>query len=99
MCLTSILLARALHDQAFEMDFKSLDDILNRPDLGDVDYIPLRWKSGFGKKTILPIPYFKYRELWDRTLLVAGFRQHERPYSMGVGAGGRLDVITTLFLT
>ncbi|KAI0133446.1 hypothetical protein BJ170DRAFT_606345 [Xylariales sp. AK1849] len=91
LCLTSILVARALADQAFDVNYESLDDILHRPDLGDVDYIPLPWKSDFGDKAILPIAYFKYKELWDRTLLVAGYRQQERPYSMRVGAGGRLD--------
>ena len=59
--------------------------------MGNVDYIPLYWKEGFNKKPIIPIAYFKFKELWDNTLLVAGFRQSERLYSMRVGAGGRLD--------
>ncbi|KAK6205734.1 hypothetical protein LQW54_008314 [Pestalotiopsis sp. IQ-011] len=59
--------------------------------MGDVDYIPLEWKEGFDKKPIIPIAYFKFKELWDQTLLAAGFRQSERPYSMRVGAGARLN--------
>ncbi|KAH8655592.1 hypothetical protein BX600DRAFT_515367 [Xylariales sp. PMI_506] len=88
---TGLIVSRALADDAFEIEFKSLEDILTRPEFGDVDYIPLNWKSSLGDKRIIPMKYTRYRELWDRTLLVACFRQHERPYSMRVGAGGRLD--------
>lgn len=94
------MVARALYDDAFlpEYKFKSLQDILERPKLGEVDYISLDWKEEFHQKSIVPIAYFKFKELWDQTLLVAGFRQQERPYSMRVGAGGRLNGSITFYM-
>jgi hypothetical protein len=41
LCLTSILMARVLSKQAFQVNYESLDDILDRPNLGRMDYIPL----------------------------------------------------------
>lgn len=91
VCLASLLVARVLHDKAFIVEFESLQAILDQLKMGDVDYIPLDWKEGFDKKPIIPIAYFKFKELWDQTLLAPGFRQSEQPYSMRVGAGARLN--------
>ncbi|CAJ2508640.1 Uu.00g136660.m01.CDS01 [Anthostomella pinea] len=86
------LLARAIADQAFKADFKSLADILERPNLGQVDSLPLSWAAGMEDKGIVPIHYPTYLDLWHRTLLVAGLRDDtQRPYSLRVGAGGRLS--------
>ncbi|CAJ2506647.1 Uu.00g078330.m01.CDS01 [Anthostomella pinea] len=92
ICLVSLLLARAIADQAFKADFKSLADILERPNLGQVDSLPLSWAAGMEDKEIVPIHYPTYLDLWHRTLLVAGLRHDtQRPYSLRVGAGGRLS--------
>ncbi|KAM7210532.1 Protein of unknown function (DUF3435) domain containing protein [Rhypophila decipiens] len=91
ICLLTLILARALHDNAFETPFASFAEILQRPNLEDVDYISLKWKPEFEKKKIFPLTYHRYWELWTRTWFVAGSRNNVRPYSMRVGAGGRLD--------
>ncbi|CAJ2503213.1 Uu.00g106070.m01.CDS01 [Anthostomella pinea] len=43
ICLVSLLLAQAIANQAFKADFKSLADILERPNLGQIDSLPLSW--------------------------------------------------------
>ncbi|CAJ2510239.1 Uu.00g061390.m01.CDS01 [Anthostomella pinea] len=72
--------------------FKSLADILERPNLGQVDSLPLSWAAGMEDKEIIPIHYPTYLDPWHRTLLVAGLRDDtQRPYSLRVGAGGQLS--------
>jgi hypothetical protein len=44
-CLASLAIARAIQDNAFEIGVDSVKDLLHRPDLGKVDYIPLYWKA------------------------------------------------------
>lgn len=92
LCLVSLLVGRALADRAFETDFRSLDDILNRPRLDHADSLPLHWAKHIEDKAIVPICYATYLEIWGRTLTVAGLRdKSQRPYSLRVGAGGRLS--------
>ena len=34
-----------IYKDAFEAEYKSVDDMLNRPDLEDADYVPLKRKE------------------------------------------------------
>ncbi|KAL8307040.1 hypothetical protein RB593_005776 [Gaeumannomyces tritici] len=90
-CLATLIAVQAIHDDAFDTAFSSLDDLLQRPNREGVDYVQLNWKPGMADRKIFPLPYHTYSTLWYRTLLVAGFRKKVRLYAMRVGAGGRLD--------
>ncbi|RYP64095.1 hypothetical protein DL771_008954 [Monosporascus sp. 5C6A] len=90
-CLASLVLARAVQDDAFDPSFSTVEEIFDRPNLESVDFIPLKWKQDFLNKPIFPMAYKTLNELWHRTLLVAGFRNHSRLYSLRVGAGARFD--------
>lgn len=69
-------------------------EMLERPHLEGVDYVPLEWKEEFlnteKEKKIIPIKYAQYNKLWHLTIAAAGFREGMRPYAMRVGAGARL---------
>ncbi|RYP26341.1 hypothetical protein DL768_011750 [Monosporascus sp. mg162] len=87
-----LLLAGALAKRAFEAGFRSFDEVLYQPDLDTVDALPLRWAAGIEDEPVLPIVYHTYWRIWKRTLFVAGLRDDkQRPYSLRVGAGGRLS--------
>ncbi|KAI1385771.1 uncharacterized protein F4822DRAFT_432624 [Hypoxylon trugodes] len=87
-----LLVARAIADRAFDEDFQSLDDILHRPNMGNLDSLPLSWTPGILDKPILPICYQTYWRMWRRTLQVSGLRdEKQRPYSLRVGAGSRIS--------
>jgi hypothetical protein len=90
--------ARAIKDDAFKPGFDSIEAILRRPILENVDYVPLKWKEGKLDCPIFPLLYSRYNELWHRTCLVAGFREDLRLYTLRVGAGARLDGTITSFL-
>ncbi|KAH7630362.1 hypothetical protein B0T09DRAFT_341625, partial [Sordaria sp. MPI-SDFR-AT-0083] len=45
---------QALHD-VIEIEFPSFDELLQRPNLEDVDCIGLRWKDGIQEKPIFPL--------------------------------------------
>ncbi|KAL8285643.1 hypothetical protein RB600_009869 [Gaeumannomyces tritici] len=90
-CLSTLLFAAAVSDEAFETPFTSFEELLQRPDLENVDYIPLPWKPGMERRQILPVTYHVGWPIWNRTLEVAGLREPVRFYSTRVGAGGRLD--------
>ena len=91
LCLASAMSARAIQDDAFEPSFTTSDELLNRPILEDVDAFPLKWKSQLLDKPILKLSASTFYQLWERTCLVSGMREHPRFYSTRVGAGGRLD--------
>lgn len=91
LCVASLVLARAIQEDAFDPSFATVDEIFDRPNLESVDFIPLKWKQKFNSQPIFPIVYKTLNELWHRTLLVAGFRNHSRLYSLRVGAGARFD--------
>lgn len=45
VCLSRLIVARAIQDDAFDAGYVNVAEFLNRPVLGDVDYIPLPWKK------------------------------------------------------
>ena len=89
-CLCSKVLTRAIQDDAFETSFKSIDDILDRPNMNGVNFVPLKWKEKMKNNVIFDISYEMIRALWHRVLEVAGARTRRRTYSLRVGAGARL---------
>lgn len=44
ICLMRALAARVLCDGAFEYSYGSFEQLLNKPDLENVDYIKLEWR-------------------------------------------------------
>lgn len=91
ICLLRLIVARVIKDDAFEASFKSAEELFRLPILEDTDYVKLNWKAEIRGKCIFPIKYGQFLKIWNRTNLVAGFRVKLRPYSMRVGAGGRID--------
>ncbi|KAH7633844.1 hypothetical protein B0T09DRAFT_334751 [Sordaria sp. MPI-SDFR-AT-0083] len=91
VCLVTFVAIQALHDDAFETEFSSFDELLQRPNLEDVDCIELRWKDGMQEKPIFPLKYYRFLELWNRTWLVAGNRNTLRPYALRIGGGNKID--------
>lgn len=47
-------------------------------------------------KEIFPLSYRDYWELFNRTLVVAGYPKTIRPYAVRLGAGARLDGTLTI---
>src|SRR5207244_4303823 len=91
LCLTVLFAARAIADGAFEDEISTFHDLLHRPNLENVDYVPLKWKEDVLDRPIFPLSQNSLNDLWHRTLLVAGVRTAARLYSLKVGAGARLD--------
>jgi hypothetical protein len=91
VCLASIVAARAIHDDAFDPSFESVEALLSRPALESVDFLPLKWKSSMLKRPIFQISSGTLSVLWHRTCLVSGLRVDPRFYALRVGAGARLD--------
>ncbi|KAM5350430.1 hypothetical protein ACJ41O_006935 [Fusarium nematophilum] len=83
----------AIYNDAFVARFTSYTQVLypKNPLEAHIDYVALRWDKSMMQKPIFPLEYNVYRRLWHRDLEVAGLREDLRPYSMRVGAGGRLD--------
>ncbi|KAB5572287.1 hypothetical protein GE09DRAFT_1216851 [Coniochaeta sp. 2T2.1] len=91
-CLSSFLVARALADNAFDAEYQTYEELLDRPILEPgIDYLPLPFKTGILDRRIIPLGQEKLNDIWNRTLLVAGLRQSMKPYSLRVGAAGRLN--------
>ncbi|KAH6653544.1 hypothetical protein BKA67DRAFT_323734 [Truncatella angustata] len=90
-CLASLIITRAIQRNAFEAEFKTIDEIFDQPDLEESDFVPLKWKPDFAPKTAFSISSSTADTLWYLVLLVAGLREAARLYSLRVGAGARMD--------
>ncbi|KAF3763129.1 hypothetical protein M406DRAFT_331693 [Cryphonectria parasitica EP155] len=90
-CPVSLVIARALADQAFNVPTDSLDKLMSRPNLEDSKRLRFKWKDELLDRPIFPIDYHTFGALWNRTTLVAGYPERTRPYSLRVGAANRLD--------
>ncbi|KAI6612836.1 hypothetical protein MCOR14_011675, partial [Pyricularia oryzae] len=90
VCLSTLLLSQAIADDAFAASdsITSLED-LERP--REAKYVKLPWKKEMLDREIIQIDYATLLRLWKRLVDVAGCRDPMRPYSMRIGAGGRLD--------
>lgn len=89
---SSLFTIRAIADNAFDAGFKSCHQVLSPPPLEKgVDFVPLKWKPTVLDQEIVPISYATFWQLWNRVYFVAGSRERKRPYSLRVGAGGRLN--------
>lgn len=91
LCPVSLVIARALADNAFDPPIDSMETLLTRPLFENCQRVRLQWKDTIRNKPIFPISYAQFSALWLRTTLVAGYPERIRPYSMRVGAGNRLD--------
>ncbi|KAH8757749.1 hypothetical protein F5883DRAFT_428208, partial [Diaporthe sp. PMI_573] len=98
-CPVSLVVARALADDAFDPSFDSVHSLLSRPDLEHTQCIQLKWKDEALDREIFPLTYNRFGELWRRTIIVAGYPERIRPYAIRVGAGSRLDGSCPLYLT
>ncbi|KAL5900173.1 hypothetical protein ACKVWC_011469 [Pyricularia oryzae] len=86
--LVRIVAAQAIKDGAFDPPYHSWED-LEKP--RDAEYAQLHWKKEMLDREIFALSHETERALWYRTLLVAGYREPMRLYSIRVGAGARLD--------
>jgi hypothetical protein len=91
LCLTSLILARGLEENAFVGEYKNASDLYNRPDLGSVDYIELEWKEEIKEDIMFTMSYHNYNEKWHHGCRVSGFRELPNLYSIRRAAGARMD--------
>ena len=76
LCFTPLVAVLRIHFKAFEDDMTSVDDLLNRPNLEDVDYIPIKWKDKMLDSLILPMSWPVFIRIFRRCLLVDGCLFH-----------------------
>lgn len=79
-----------IYTEAFEAEYKSVDDMLNRPDLEDADYVPLNWKVSERGKKIFRTNYADFCDIFHRILLVMGVPGYARLYALRVNAASIL---------
>ncbi|KAJ4160329.1 hypothetical protein NW754_003454 [Fusarium falciforme] len=93
ICLLSHIVAMAIYNGAFITKFASCEEVLYPQSLLEdhIDYVPLKWKDDIVDQPVFPLDYKLYWRIWQRVLEVAGLREGLRPYSIRVGAGGRLN--------
>ncbi|KAM9875700.1 hypothetical protein VDGL01_10251 [Verticillium dahliae] len=90
--LSSLIISKALKDKAFSGKYGSALEMLSVPNLQGQHLIPLPWDNSMLERPIFEISPQKYHQIWQRTLLVLGCRRMDHPYSLRVGAAGRVDV-------
>lgn len=56
-CLTNVVAVIGLDCKAFKADHQSVQELLHRPSLEDVNYVPLEWRDELLNEEILPMSY------------------------------------------
>jgi hypothetical protein len=64
---------------------------MERPALGDVDFIALKWKDEVLDQVLFDLSYRRFTTIWRQVCQLAGFRVIPRLYALRVGAAARLD--------
>ncbi|KAI0909051.1 hypothetical protein F4823DRAFT_563275 [Ustulina deusta] len=92
--LTHIVAVCGIHSGAFKAGYKSVEELLHRPNLEDVDYVPLEWNDNMADEDIFPMSYTTFSRILHQVLLVARFSLLTRVYAFRVGAG--IDAVSSI---
>lgn len=85
-CLTHLVSVIGIHPKAFKAGYQSVDEVLHKPNLEDVNCVPLEWRDDILDKEIFPMSYTTFGRTLRHILLVAGFVTLARVYAFRVGA-------------
>lgn len=85
-CVTHRVGVIGIHFDAFKAGYRSVDELLHRPNLEHVDYVALEWHDDVLDRDIFPMSYTSFSRTLHLILLVAGFRTLTRLYAFRVGA-------------
>jgi len=96
--LVNLIATQAIAADAFTTPFASIDEIFSRPNLEHTDALELHWKKEMLDRRVFDIEYHTFWDAWNRLWLVSGNRDPQRPYSLRLGAGDKLDGIVPLDL-
>jgi hypothetical protein len=91
ICLASFVTALAIKADAFDPSIDSVETLLQRPNLEETDYLPLKWKREIEDDVIFRIDDSTFSRIWHLTCLALGLRVDPRPYVLRVGVGMDLD--------
>ena len=91
ICLASFVTALAIKADAFDPSVDSVETLLQRPNLEETDYLPLKWKSEIKDSVIFRIDNRTFSRIWHLACLALGLRVDPRPYVLRVGVGMDLD--------
>lgn len=90
-CLTHLIAVSGVHFKAFKAGYTSIDYLLHRPDLENVDYIHLEWRENMLGTKIFDMSYTSFWRTLRRVLLVAGFSTLTRIYAFRLEALAEYD--------
>ncbi|RYC59464.1 hypothetical protein CHU98_g6760, partial [Xylaria longipes] len=85
-CVTHLVGVIGVHFDAFKAGYRSVDELLHRPNLEHVDYVPLEWRDEVLDHDIFPMSYTTFSRNLHHVLLVAGFQTMARIYAFRLGA-------------
>ena len=85
-CITHLVGVIGIHFNAFKAGYQSVDELLHKPNLEHVDYVPLEWHDDMLDQEVFPMSYTSFSRTLSRVLLVAGFQTLARVYAFRVGA-------------
>jgi Protein of unknown function (DUF3435) len=89
--LVGFICARALQDRAFQVGYKTVSDLYNKPILDTVDVVPLQWVEDVMDLPVYSLNYEIFRNIWNRVCCIIGLRVTPPCRAVRLGAGGRLD--------
>ncbi|KAH9947511.1 hypothetical protein B0H21DRAFT_691785, partial [Amylocystis lapponica] len=90
-CLTHLVGVIGIHFNAFKAGYRSIDELLRKPNLENIDYIHLKWRKDMLDKKIFNMSYTSFWRTLRRVLLVAGFSTLARIYAFRLGALAEYD--------
>ncbi|KAJ0123520.1 Mitosis inhibitor protein kinase mik1 [Diaporthe amygdali] len=72
LCIVTLVIARAIADNAFDPPVDSLQTLLSRPKFDNQKRLKIKWRHDILEQPIWPISYNTYWRIWTQTIFVAG---------------------------
>lgn len=85
--LTHILAAEAIRQDAFVAGYRTVEELLNRPQVVGTSATVLAWKHELLERRICSMNCDNFRRTFKRLCLVAGLEKPPRPYFLRIGTG------------
>jgi hypothetical protein len=76
-CLLSLIILRAIQQNAIDPPFQNPEDLLRLPNLQGIYYVPLNWHEKMLNVPVFPISYDNLNKIWHRSLLAACLQRKE----------------------
>lgn len=91
ICVTSLVVAIGLHENAFEVEYRSFQELVETPNMDQATAVPLKWKKEFYDRDLFNCTDSILCEKWKPLTFLSGYGDDLRRYCVRLGAAKAFD--------